>query len=165
MLPVRWVPRLRWGGGGAEGDFGVEGRAVGVLDGTRASVPWREGDAPPHFWRGMVTGGAVGATADNSGYPRMRRAITLGLSLWMSVVAFSNPPRTARVAGPNANTRPAGSLAHGVLTLSLEARRTVWYPNGDSLPGREVLALGEASGPAVVPGPLVRVPAGTIVEL
>jgi FtsP/CotA-like multicopper oxidase with cupredoxin domain len=95
----------------------------------------------------------------------MRRAITLGLSLWLSVVAFSNPLRTAPVAVPNANTKPAGFLAHGVLTLSLEARRTVWYPNGDSLPGREVLALGEASGPAVVPGPLVRVPAGTTVEL
>ena len=95
----------------------------------------------------------------------MRRANTLGLSLWLSVVAFSNPPRSALVAVPNANTKPAGSLAHGVLTLSLEARRTVWYPNGDSLPGREVLALGEASGPAVVPGPLVRVPAGTTVAL
>ena len=95
----------------------------------------------------------------------MRRAITLGLSLWLSVVAFSNPARTALVAEPNANTKPAGSLAHGVLTLSLEARRTMWYPGGDSLPGREVLALGEASGPTVIPGPLVRVPAGTTVEL
>ena len=95
----------------------------------------------------------------------MRRAITFGLSLWLSVVAFSNSPRTTPVAAPNANTTPAGSLAHGVLTLSLEARRTVWHPNADSLPGREVLALGEASRPAVVPGPLVRVPAGTTVEL
>ena len=95
----------------------------------------------------------------------MRGAITLGLSLWLSVVAFSNPPRTAPPAVPNANTNPAGSLANGVLTLSLDARRAVWYPNGDSLPGREVFALAEASGPAIVPGPLVRVPAGTTVEL
>ena len=95
----------------------------------------------------------------------MRKAITLGLSLWLSVVAFSSPPRTAPVAVPNVNTKPAGSLAHGVLTLSLEARRTVWYPNGDSLPGREVVAFGEASGPAVVPGPLVRVRAGMTIEL
>ena len=95
----------------------------------------------------------------------MRRAITLGLSLWLSVVAFSNPPRTAPSAAPNANTTAAGSLANGVLTLSLDTRRAIWYPNGDSLPGREVLALAESSGPAVVPGPLVRVPAGTMVEL
>lgn len=95
----------------------------------------------------------------------MRGAITLGLSLWLSVVAFSSPPRTAPRAVPNANTNPAGSLANGVLTLRLDARRAVWYPNGDSLPGREVFALAEASGPAVVPGPLVRVPAGTTVEL
>jgi len=95
----------------------------------------------------------------------MRRATLLGLSLWLSAAAVSRPPRTASVAVPNANTNAAGSLTHGVLTVSLEARRTVWYPNGDSLPGRQVLALGETSGPAVVPGPLVRVPAGTTVEL
>ena len=95
----------------------------------------------------------------------MRGAITLGLSLWLFVVAFSSPPRTALVAVPNANTKPAGSLANGVLRLGLDARRAVWYPNGDALPGREVLALAEGSGPAVGPGPLVRVPAGTTVEL
>src|SRR5215471_16093824 len=96
----------------------------------------------------------------------MRRASTLGLSLWLSVglVPASGPGATA-VAVANANTKPAGSLAHGVLTLQLDARRTLWYPHGDSLPGREVLALGETSGPTVVPGPLVRAPAGTTVEL
>jgi FtsP/CotA-like multicopper oxidase with cupredoxin domain len=95
----------------------------------------------------------------------MRRAIIFGLSLWLSVVAFSNPPRTLAVAVPNANTKHAGSLANGVLTLRLDARRAVWHPNGDSLPSRAVLALAEASGPAVIPGPLVRVTAGTTVEL
>jgi FtsP/CotA-like multicopper oxidase with cupredoxin domain len=96
----------------------------------------------------------------------MRRASALGLSLWLSVgpIAASGPG-TAPVTVANANTRPAGSLAHGVLTLELEARRTIWYPEGDSLPGRETLALGETSGPTVVPGPLVRVPAGTTVDL
>jgi FtsP/CotA-like multicopper oxidase with cupredoxin domain len=97
----------------------------------------------------------------------MRRAILLGLSLSLSlsVVAPSRPPRTAVLAAPNDNTKPGGSLAGGILTLNLEARRTIWRPDGDSLPGREVLALGEASGPPVVPGPLVRVPAGTTVDL
>jgi FtsP/CotA-like multicopper oxidase with cupredoxin domain len=96
----------------------------------------------------------------------MRRASALGLSLSLSVgpIAASGPG-TAPVAVATANTRPAGSLAHGVLTLELEARRTIWYPEGDSLPGRETLAFGETSGPTVVPGPLVRVPAGTTVEL
>jgi FtsP/CotA-like multicopper oxidase with cupredoxin domain len=95
----------------------------------------------------------------------MRRATLLGFSLWMSVAAVSHPSRIAPVAVPNANTKPAGSLRGGVLTLNLAARRTLWYPGGDSLPGREVLALGEESGPAAVPGPLVRVPAGTTVDL
>jgi FtsP/CotA-like multicopper oxidase with cupredoxin domain len=95
----------------------------------------------------------------------MRRAITLGLSLWFAAAAVSRPPHAALVAVPNANTKPAGSLTGGVLTLHVSARRALWYPDGDSLPGREVLALGEESRAAVVPGPLVRVPAGTTVDV
>src|SRR4029078_12760259 len=79
--------------------------------------------------------------------------------------ASPNAPRAAPSSVPNANTTAAGSLANGVLTLSLDARRAIWYPHGDSLPGREVLALGESAGSAVVPGRLARVPAGTMVEL
>lgn len=115
--------------------------------------------------RAVHAGAAAGATTNHSKHPAMRRAITLGLSLWLSAAAVSRPTHTAQVAAPNANTKPAGSLTRGVLTLHVSARRAIWYPDGDSLPGREVLALGEESGAAVVPGPLVRVHAGTIVAL
>jgi manganese oxidase len=97
----------------------------------------------------------------------MRNASSVALSLLLSVTVggSTRPPRGTQVAAPNDNTRAAGTLEHGVLTLTLDARRAVWYPDGDSLPGREVEAFAEASRPPLVPGPLVRVPAGTTVSL
>jgi manganese oxidase len=68
-------------------------------------------------------------------------------------------------AAPNDNTKPAGTLKNGVLTVSLEMRAAMWHPDGDSLPGLEVAAFAESGAPALVPGPLLRMPAGTQVEL
>lgn len=70
-------------------------------------------------------------------------------------------PVALPVAQPNDNIRPAGTLEQGVLTLTLEARRTMWHPDGDSLPGLEVEAFAEAGRAPSAPGPMVRVPAGT----
>ena len=70
-----------------------------------------------------------------------------------------------RNAAPNDNTRPAGTLRNGVLTVSLEMKTVMWHPDGDSLPGLEVAAFAEQGGPVLVPGPLLRMPAGTRVEL
>ena len=61
--------------------------------------------------------------------------------------------------------RPAGTLANGVLTLRLEARDGAWYPDGPDGMMRPVAAFAEAGKPLQVPGPLVRVPAGTRVRL
>jgi FtsP/CotA-like multicopper oxidase with cupredoxin domain len=66
---------------------------------------------------------------------------------------------------PNDNRVPAGVLREGVLTLRLEARLASWHPDGDSAPGALVPAFAEAGGPARIPGPLIRVPAGTEVEV
>ncbi|MBC7842881.1 MAG: multicopper oxidase domain-containing protein [Gemmatimonadaceae bacterium] len=65
------------------------------------------------------------------------------------------------VARPNDNTHPAGMLREGILTLDLEARRTRWNPDGDSLPGLDVEAFAEVGHAPSAPGPLVRVPVGT----
>lgn len=93
---------------------------------------------------------------------RASAAVWLTLSLFLPTPA--TPPAAPRVV-PNSNSTAAGKLSDGILTLSLEAKRAVWYPDGDSLPGRDVLAFSEGSGAAMVPGPLVRVPAGTTVDL
>ncbi|HEU4722150.1 MAG TPA: multicopper oxidase domain-containing protein [Gemmatimonadaceae bacterium] len=62
---------------------------------------------------------------------------------------------------PNDNRTPAGTLRDGVLTLRIEARLASWHPDGDDAPGAIVPAFAEAGGPARIPGPLIRVPAGT----
>src|SRR5690242_1819177 len=97
----------------------------------------------------------------------MRNASSVALSLLLSVTVggSAHAPRGTQVAAPNDNTRAAGTLDRGVLALTIEARRAVWYPDSDSLHGREVMAFAEASRPPLVPGPLVRVPAGTTIAL
>jgi FtsP/CotA-like multicopper oxidase with cupredoxin domain len=69
------------------------------------------------------------------------------------------------IAAPNDNTRPAGTFRNGVLTVSLEMKAAMWHPDGDTLPGLEVAAFAESGAPVVVPGPLLRMPAGTRVDL
>ncbi|MDF2771763.1 MAG: multicopper oxidase type 3 [Geminicoccaceae bacterium] len=68
---------------------------------------------------------------------------------------------TTERATMNDNRRAAGTLRDGVLTLGLDARAAAWHPDGDSAPGAQVPAFAEAGGPPQIPGPLVRVPAGT----
>jgi FtsP/CotA-like multicopper oxidase with cupredoxin domain len=65
----------------------------------------------------------------------------------------------------NDNRRPAGTLAGGVLTASLEMRRGDWRPLGADHPGLTVMAFAEAGGGLQVPGPLVRVPLGTAMRI
>ncbi len=72
-------------------------------------------------------------------------------------------PSGARIA-PNDNRRPAGRLRHGVLTVVLEARKGTWHPERAG-PGLELEAFGEAGGALQIPGPLIRVHAGTEVRV
>ena len=66
----------------------------------------------------------------------------------------------------NDNRWAAGRLEQGVLTLHLEARNGMWYPEGPGGPGLPVAAFAEeAAGPLMNPGPLIRVPVGTRVRV
>jgi FtsP/CotA-like multicopper oxidase with cupredoxin domain len=65
----------------------------------------------------------------------------------------------------NDNRVPAGTLRGGVLALRLEARLGDWHPDGEAAMGATVPAFAEPGHPARVPGPLIRVPAGTEVAL
>jgi manganese oxidase len=75
----------------------------------------------------------------------------------------------ARYAGetiePNDNRHPAGQLSNGVLTINLEAREGVWYPETPVNPGMLVYAFAEEGKPLQLPGPLIRVPEGTEIKL
>ncbi len=65
------------------------------------------------------------------------------------------------LAQPNPNTTAAGRLDRGVLRIDLEAKLAMWHPDGDSLPGIEVETFAERGRRPQVPGPLVRLSAGT----
>jgi FtsP/CotA-like multicopper oxidase with cupredoxin domain len=61
----------------------------------------------------------------------------------------------------NDNLRPAGTLRAGVLSVRLDTRLGTWHPDGDDAAGVTVPAFGEVGGELQIPGPLLRVPAGT----
>ena len=96
----------------------------------------------------------------------MRTAVTLSvvLSLSLSVVPYARRSPAPPVAELNANTVPAGNASGSTLTLALEAKRAMWYPEGSSKPGRELATLGEIGKAPTVPAPLIRIALGMTVR-
>jgi FtsP/CotA-like multicopper oxidase with cupredoxin domain len=66
---------------------------------------------------------------------------------------------------PNDNRELAGETRDGALVLRLEVRVAMWHPDGDSAAGAPTPAFAEAGGPARIPGPLIRVRAGTTLDV
>lgn len=96
----------------------------------------------------------------------------LALALILGAVAVSAPP--ARVAPPapeppvahnNDYTHSAGKLSGGVLSVSLVAEVARWFPGPDSAPPFVVELFGEEGQAPSNPGPLLRFPLGTRVDL
>lgn len=69
------------------------------------------------------------------------------------------------VAGEQDHRTAAGRRVDGVLRVSLEAREAAWYPWGEDGQGLRAHVFAEASRPASVPGPMIRVSAGTPVRI
>jgi FtsP/CotA-like multicopper oxidase with cupredoxin domain len=92
---------------------------------------------------------------------RARSAVLLGVCLFSGASRSSAPP----IARPNDNRAAAGTIGDSGVTLTLEARRVTWYPDGDSLRGRSTEAFAEPGMAPMVPGPLLRVRAGTPVQI
>ena len=84
------------------------------------------------------------------------------------VISQNVSPTAAPVAVPivaNDNRVPSGLLKDGVLTLSLELRKGNWHPereDGDAIPA---YAFCESGKPLQVPGPAIRVPQGTTIDV
>ena len=99
----------------------------------------------------------------------VRSLISLPLALLVTSFAPGGAGQLSAPAGATAaeratlndNRQPAGTLRDGVLTLRLDARVAAWHPDGDSALGADVPAFAEDGGSPQIPGPLVRVPAGT----
>ena len=105
----------------------------------------------------------------------MRVALHLaGVALMLAVIPVPDfggfPPKAAQAADlpeiqANDNRVAAGELADGVLNLSIRTGTGTWRFDGDGKPGVPMQAFAEGDGPLQIPGPAIRVPAGTEIRL
>jgi FtsP/CotA-like multicopper oxidase with cupredoxin domain len=65
----------------------------------------------------------------------------------------------------NENRVAAGVASGTIVRISLVARMGLWYPDGPRTSGIPIAAFGEVGKPLAFPGPLLRVAAGTTIEL
>jgi FtsP/CotA-like multicopper oxidase with cupredoxin domain len=68
-------------------------------------------------------------------------------------------------ATTNDNTKPAGTLHGGVLTVRLYATNARWHPGPADAPPVVTPLLGEEAHAPTNPGPLLRVPLGTRIDV
>ena len=92
-------------------------------------------------------------------------AICLGTLGSADFIARRGAVAAPAVVRPNRNTATAGVLRRGALTVTLEAKPSLWYLDGSEHPAMTVEAFSEPGKPPLIPGPLVRVPAGTELRL
>jgi manganese oxidase len=64
----------------------------------------------------------------------------------------------------NDNRKSAGKFVDGVLYLNLEVRTGSWYPESHNGLPIKVHAFAEIGKPMQLPGPLIRVPEGTLIK-
>lgn len=95
-------------------------------------------------------------------------ALAAGIAVVTSAHATSPVPLNTGEppvrATTNDNRQSAGSLRDGVLTIHLVAQRAAWYPEAEDGPFKVVAAFGEAGHAPLVPGPLIRIPLGTMID-
>jgi FtsP/CotA-like multicopper oxidase with cupredoxin domain len=91
---------------------------------------------------------------------RQASLAVLALAFLTSAADVRHPVAPERIRTHD-NERAAGTLTGGVLRLRLETRVGRWYPHGDDGPSSDMVAFAEVGLPLQIPGPLIRVPAGT----
>ncbi|HEX5631731.1 MAG TPA: multicopper oxidase domain-containing protein, partial [Gemmatimonadales bacterium] len=102
--------------------------------------------------------------------PRIRAGRVATLAIAVAACAAPPPPDAASapdlpLAHLNDLRRPAGRMAGDTLVLELDLVRAAWTPRGGTGPRVAVPVFAEAGGAPSVPGPLLRVSAGTPVRL
>jgi len=80
-------------------------------------------------------------------------------------VPLPRPAANASVAAVNQNLIAAGRRLRDTLTVALDVVEAAYQPEGADDPVVRILALAERGKTPQVPGPLLRVPAGTTVAL
>ena len=99
--------------------------------------------------------------------PPGRIPIPIRASLLLGLVAFASPGRPAQDpprAVANDNRTPAGTMRGDTLSLRLVVQRAEWYPEAEDGPHIAVHTLGEEGKAPSIPGPLIRVRAGTTIH-
>ncbi len=93
----------------------------------------------------------------------------LGLLLATALLGTAPPAPAGPVADslprvePNDNRLPGGRLRGDTLVIHLAVRAARWYPEADSGAFIDVAAFAEAGSAPRIPGPLIRVPSGTVI--
>jgi FtsP/CotA-like multicopper oxidase with cupredoxin domain len=95
---------------------------------------------------------------------RITLAFAAVVSAFLSTGASMGTSGAAERVVINDNRTPAGSLRDGVLTIRLEVREGEWHPDGEGAPGVVIRAFAEQGKPLTVPGPMIRVPQGTVIH-
>ncbi len=97
-------------------------------------------------------------------------SVLLASALAVSIVSSAQLKPAATGTAPasvvaNDNRTPAGTLASGVLTLHLEVRAGVWHPEAPDSRPIQAYFFGEEGRGLQTPGPLIRVPQGTELQV
>jgi FtsP/CotA-like multicopper oxidase with cupredoxin domain len=83
--------------------------------------------------------------------------------------AFGGPgvlrPNGLSVVQANDNRTPAGRMDGDTLRLSLVVEMARWYPGAEDGASAVVAALSEEGERPAIPGPLIRVPEGTVIDV
>jgi FtsP/CotA-like multicopper oxidase with cupredoxin domain len=88
-------------------------------------------------------------------------AVALALAALTAAHGSTAPPAIRA----NDNRVAAGQFVRHELHLSLEARWGSWYPDGDRGVAAPIQAFSEAGKRPQIPGPLIRVPLGSVVSV
>jgi FtsP/CotA-like multicopper oxidase with cupredoxin domain len=97
----------------------------------------------------------------------MKTATRRTLLVAVAVILGASPlaAQTLSPIAANDNRTPAGDRRGNVLSLQMEMRKGIWHPereDGEAIP---VYAFGEKGKMLQVPGPTIRVPEGTTIDL
>ncbi len=89
-------------------------------------------------------------------------ALLVPLALWST--ASGPSPRPLAPIVENDNRTAAGRIHGDTLEIHLQVGMATWRPEADSGPAIDVAAFAEEGHAPTVPGPLIRVPTGTVVH-
>jgi manganese oxidase len=92
--------------------------------------------------------------------PAIRFVSAIALITLVGAVPAADLP----VVEANDNRTPAGILSNDTLRISLVVSMARWYPEAADGPHVDVAAFSEEGKAPSIPGPLIRVPAGTTIK-